>query len=379
MNALFNYLSSPLKKQTESPAPPPSSMPLTASPRKSFSPREQRLARRASEGRSPRSRLSNVSAATSAHDNTADVSIVSHRRQTSTTMLPPNTKRQSTSRQSTSARSSPIRKRQSIASTARVASSPRVAPSPRVRSSPRRQPSVELGSPGIVANSPGASQSPIISLGSVAKKSRFQAVQTGRRSSGAFVSPTEVNGKPRKQKSPEVEEPEEQQPTKDDGEQKYEFQRILGYRWNDDKIQLEVQWKDGDKTWTEEEIFHADNKAALLAFWRTFKNGRPQNPDQGDVYHVFAIRKHRVRKGEPEVLVEWVGYDNSERTWESQSYIEEVAKAHVDAYFDKVYGKTKPLGKAKVNGKAKAQPKAKAPARTSTRTQTRGSSRVTKR
>jgi hypothetical protein len=58
MNALFNFLSSPLKQPAE--RPPPPTMPLTASKSKTYSPRErQRLNQRAMdrytepEGRSP--------------------------------------------------------------------------------------------------------------------------------------------------------------------------------------------------------------------------------------------------------------------------------------------------------------------------------------
>lgn len=164
--------------------------------------------------------------------------------------------------------------------------------------------------------------------------------------------------------------------------------RITDHRWADgeDEIELLMQWKDGETSWIAEELLHTDNRQALFAYWRSQPNGRPKNPnDDDEIYHVFAIRKHRVRNGIPQVFVEWLGYDASENTWEDQDYIEGVAPKLVDAYFDQVKGKGKGKGKiqakaksqAKINTKSKAKPKAQA--KTSTRGVTRSSARVSKR
>ncbi|KAI1033169.1 hypothetical protein LB505_010576 [Fusarium chuoi] len=416
MNAIFNFLSSPLKQPAE--RPPPSSMPLTASSRPSLSPREQRLAKRAADrfsepaGRSPRSRLSNVSLA-STDDNTAEISVVSRRRET-ITMAPPLSVKK---RISTSTRSSPIHKPKSNGS--------RVASSPALRSSPRRRESAELGesSPALITASPAfpkrvsrvATSSPAVRSSPRARQSAggppdfasspapiskrgingvsrsSEAAESPRRSSRASrATEAQTNGT---QKTP-VEQPEEahfgeeEEEAQAEDDKRYEFVRITDHRWADgeDEIELLMQWKDGETSWIAEELLHTDNRQALFAYWRSQPNGRPKNPnDDDEIYHVFAIRKHRVRNGIPQVFVEWLGYDASENTWEDQDYIEGVAPKLVDAYFDQVKGKGKGKGKiqakaksqAKINTKSKAKPKAQA--KTSTRGVTRSSARVSKR
>ncbi|KLO80881.1 uncharacterized protein LW93_9126 [Fusarium fujikuroi] len=423
MNAIFNFLSSPLKQPAE--RPPPSSMPLTAS-RPSLSPREQRLAKRAADrfsepaGRSPRSRLSNVSLA-STDDNTAEISVISRRRETIAMAPPPSVKK----RISTSTRSSPIHKPKPNGSVSRVTSSPAV------RSSPRRRESAELGesSPALIAASPAfpkrvsrvATSSPAVRSSPRARESAggppdfasspasipkrgingvsrsSEAAESPRRSSRASrVTEAQINGT---KKTPE-EQPEEahfgeeEEEVQAEDDKRYEFVRITDHRWaeGEDEIELLMQWKDGETSWISEELLHTDNRQALFAYWRSQPNGRPTNPEN-DVYHVFAIRKHRVRNGIPQVLVEWLGYDASENTWEDQDYIEKVAPKLVDAYFDQVKGKgkiqAKPKSQAKSNTKSKAKPKApartkapaktKAQAKTSARGVTRSSARVSKR
>jgi hypothetical protein len=173
----------------------------------------------------------------------------------------------------------------------------------------------------------------------------------------------------------------------DDGE-RHVFKRIMDHRWDGDKIQLRVEWQDGERTWTPEEIFHEDNLNALLAYWRTRKDGRPVNPRDPDVFQVFTIRKHRTRQGEKQVFVEWVGYDKNQWTWESQDAMESAAPEHVAAYFDKIKDKTDTKstskGTSKVaakKGTAKKVTKSRAKAKATTKdplTRTRGRSRVTK-
>lgn len=149
------------------------------------------------------------------------------------------------------------------------------------------------------------------------------------------------------QEEPEQEESEE---AEEEDDQEHQFKRIMDYRWVDDKIELRVEWSDGERTWSDEEIFHQDSPEALFDFWRNQPGGRPENPNDPGVYLVFAIRKHRTFRGKKQVLVEWLGYDSSEQTWENQSYIEQVAKEHVDDYMSKLQGTDK--AKPKTNTKA---------------------------
>ncbi|KAL6915522.1 hypothetical protein FSST1_007017 [Fusarium sambucinum] len=156
MNALFGFLSSPLKKQPE--IPPTATMPVSASQQsRTSSPRNHRIPKRASnqfsesEGprRSPLSRRSNVSSTTSVLDTTGDISITSTRRETIATMPPPSKtpKRKSMG----GVQSSSVPKRTTASQ--RVSSSPRPRPT-------KRQPSVELGEDSMMSassRSPAAS------------------------------------------------------------------------------------------------------------------------------------------------------------------------------------------------------------------------------
>ncbi|KAF5577904.1 chromo domain-containing protein [Fusarium pseudoanthophilum] len=438
MNAIFNFLSSPLKQPAE--RPPPSSMPLTAS-RPSLSPREQRLAKRAADrfsepaGRSPRSRLSNVSLASTDHDNTAEISVVSRRRET-VAMAPPLSVKKK--RISTSTRSSPIHKPSKsngsrVASSPAVRSSPRgresaegspasipkrvshIASSPAVRSSPRTRESVGgltalASSPASVpkrvsrvASSPAVRSSPrtreSAELGTPASipASRSSENKSPRKSSRASRATRPQKNGTEKTLEEQPEEAHFEEEVEDDRE--YEFVRIADHRWVKDEkenmIELLIQWKDGENSWVSEELLHTDNRQALFAYWRSQPGGRPKNPEDDDVYQVFAIRKHRVRNGVPQVMVEWLGYDTPENTWEDQDSIEEAAPKLVDAYFDQVKGKakipaktksqTKSQPKSKAKPKAPAKTKASAPAKTKAQAKTpargvtRSSARVSKR
>ncbi|UZP40149.1 hypothetical protein NXS19_007965 [Fusarium pseudograminearum] len=359
MNALFGFLSSPLKKQPERPSS--DTMPVPASQSRTLSPRDHRISKRASdrfsesETRSPRSRLSNVPSPSSVHDTTADISITSTRRETISTMPPPSKTPQRRSMGNTQSSPAPIHNTVSR----------RVASSPRERPSPRRQQSVELGEDSITSGYNDTNHSPAMSNRASAKNSPAQSVRSRRSSAKnspatssarkhATMKPnfTAVNdgrserSSPRNQPRPR----RSQVVAEEEDDQEHQFKRIMDYRWVDDKIELRVEWSDGERTWSDEEIFHQDSPEALFDFWRNQPGGRPENPNDPGVYLVFAIRKHRTFRGKKQVLVEWLGYDSSEQTWENQSYIEQVAKEHVDDYMSKLQGTDK--AKSKANTKA---------------------------
>ncbi|KAJ4123233.1 hypothetical protein NW768_009764 [Fusarium equiseti] len=278
-----------------------------------------------------------------------------------------------------------------------VASSPQA----RVRSSPRNRVSPELGeissgrnsslnSPAALPESPAmsATETPASASSSVSRSRQtrktfplnphFHSAKAARETREQPSSFTAVNSPPAPspapstrdtlpfspriqtrrslgQSEPKVQEPEQdksEQEEADDADSEHEFKRIMDHRWSDDKFELRIEWSDGERTWTDEEIFHEDCPEALFEYWRSQPNGRPANPDDEGVYQVFAIRKHRTHRGKKQVLVEWLGYEESEQTWESQEYIESVAKEHVDEYMSKLKGKGRPS-----KGKAKASPK----------------------
>ncbi|RSL54587.1 hypothetical protein CEP54_009766 [Fusarium duplospermum] len=132
------------------------------------------------------------------------------------------------------------------------------------------------------------------------------------------------------------EEHEEEHQDEEEDDEAYTFNKILGHRWVKNKIQLQIDWSEHPQTWEPEENIHRDAPDALFDYWRS-KGGRPDNPKKPGVYDIFAIRKHS--KNKKKVLVEWVGYDKNEQTWEDRKNIEKTAKDLVDDYFDGLKGK----------------------------------------
>ncbi|EEU42909.1 uncharacterized protein NECHADRAFT_84250 [Fusarium vanettenii 77-13-4] len=129
----------------------------------------------------------------------------------------------------------------------------------------------------------------------------------------------------------EVEEQNENEEEEEEDDESYTFNKILSHRWVKNKIQLQIDWSEHPQTWEPEENIHRDAPTALFDYWRS-KGGRPDNPKKPGVYDIFAIRKHS--KNKKKVLVEWVGYDESEQTWEDRKTIAKAAKELVDDYFD---------------------------------------------
>ncbi|KAJ4188585.1 hypothetical protein NW767_011874 [Fusarium falciforme] len=124
---------------------------------------------------------------------------------------------------------------------------------------------------------------------------------------------------------------EDREEEEEEDDEPYSFNKILSHRWVKNKIELQIEWSEHPQTWEPEENIHRDAPAALFDYWRS-KGGRPDNPKKPGVYDIFAIRKHS--KNKKKVLVEWVGYDETEQTWEDRKKIEKAAKALVDDYFD---------------------------------------------
>ncbi|KAF5000421.1 hypothetical protein FGRMN_1752 [Fusarium graminum] len=396
MNAFLNFLSSPLKQPAE--GPPPSSMPLTTSRSRTYSPKErQRLNKYAMdrianpEGRSPRSRLSNVSSAPSAHDTTGDITIISRSRRSTITMPPPSDKKRA------------------------IDSSSQASPTPKLNTADvlrdvtelvasRRQSTRDEGSPELGSPPPSSYNTSPAVMGSSKTTRKGWGMKATPRSSLS----SRANTTPAKNidQSPAAEDDEQQEEERDrpvdeyefqehdededkeedaEDDEKYVFKRIMDHRWDGDKIELRVEWQDGERTWTPEEIFHEDNLRALLAYWRTVRGGRPENPHDPDVFQVFAIRKHRTHQGQNQVYVEWVGYDKNHCTWESQDDMESAAQEHVDAYFEKIEDKMNTQRTSKGASKAAAKKgtakKVNTKGKGTTKdplTKTRGRSRVTK-
>nr|UWK20218.1 chromo domain containing protein [Trichoderma stromaticum] len=133
------------------------------------------------------------------------------------------------------------------------------------------------------------------------------------------------------------EEPEEPgQPEEED--EKYTLKRFVGYRWTGDSIEIQVEWENGEMTWEPEVNLHKDAPEFLFKYWRA-QGGRPKNPIDPGIYEIFAILKHD--KNRRKLLIEWVGFERSEATWESRQDIAKMAEDVVKEYFDSLKTKGK--------------------------------------
>ena len=110
----------------------------------------------------------------------------------------------------------------------------------------------------------------------------------------------------------------------------FAFKRFLRHRWVDDSIEIEVEWEKGEPSWEDEESLHRDAPDALFEYWEE-QGGRPENPNDAEMYDIFAIRKHS--KDRRNLLVEWVGYGPKDATWLSRSVVQQTAPDVVKEYF----------------------------------------------
>lgn len=118
----------------------------------------------------------------------------------------------------------------------------------------------------------------------------------------------------------------------EDEDEEFGFKRFLNHRptGNKNDIEIQVEWDKGPPTWEPEVNLHRDAPDTLFAYWES-QGGRPLNPDDPDMFDIFAIRKHS--KNKKRLQVEWLGYDKSEWTWLPAEAVEETAADVVEAYW----------------------------------------------
>lgn len=150
-------------------------------------------------------------------------------------------------------------------------------------------------------------------------------------------------------------------------EQPQEFKAIVNHRISaasPNLFDLCISWdvpRGSDEeafTWEAEETIQQDAPAALFEYWRSIEGGREaQMRDQG-LWHVFAIKDHRVKpkSGAVEVCVTWVGSDVP--SWESESKISKIAPQELEAYWARRGGK-EGIGGAKKRRGVGSTPQAK--------------------
>ncbi|KAG6056021.1 hypothetical protein E4U17_002556 [Claviceps sp. LM77 group G4] len=115
----------------------------------------------------------------------------------------------------------------------------------------------------------------------------------------------------------------------------YAFNKFTDHRWVGDSMEIRVAWQDGDLTWEREAVLHEDALDALLAHWKS-QGGRPTNPNDPDLFNIFAIRKHT--KDRKSLLVEWVGYGPKEASWLPHTEVEKTAPELVAQYWRSIKG-----------------------------------------
>ncbi|KAL7952058.1 hypothetical protein V8C42DRAFT_306034 [Trichoderma barbatum] len=141
----------------------------------------------------------------------------------------------------------------------------------------------------------------------------------------------------------EPEETEETEETEEPGQseeedKKYILKRFVGYRWAGDSIEIQVEWEAGEMTWEPESNLHKDAPEFLFEYWRA-QGERPKNPIDSGIYEIFAILKHS--KNRRKLLIQWVGFERSEATWEGRDDIANMAEDVVKEYFDSLKTKSK--------------------------------------
>ncbi|KAG6314363.1 hypothetical protein E4U44_001893 [Claviceps purpurea] len=115
----------------------------------------------------------------------------------------------------------------------------------------------------------------------------------------------------------------------------YAFDSFTDHRWVGDSMEIRVAWQDGDLTWEREAVLHEDAPDALLDYWKS-QGGRPTNPNDPDLFNIFAIRKHN--KDRKSLLVEWVGYGPKEASWLPHAEVEKTAPELVAQYWRSIKG-----------------------------------------
>ncbi|CAI6088026.1 unnamed protein product [Clonostachys chloroleuca] len=99
------------------------------------------------------------------------------------------------------------------------------------------------------------------------------------------------------------------------------------HRWEDNQIQIQVEWATGEKTWEAEDTIHALDKRILIQHWNSL-GGRPLNPAHPHELNVFAVLAVRAGRRPQQFLIEWTGVE--EPSWHPVEII-------VDASGDEMY------------------------------------------
>ncbi|KAH7471835.1 hypothetical protein FOMA001_g13344 [Fusarium oxysporum f. sp. matthiolae] len=128
----------------------------------------------------------------------------------------------------------------------------------------------------------------------------------------------------------ELAESEEQ---RDDAEEpRYEVEEIISHRIkNKTEVELEARWNGCSKpTYVDERTIQEDYPLVLYTYWE-LRGGREEATGI-NLFHVFQIRRWKVKDEKLQLLVQWVGYPPKDSTWELAWRVEKFATEMHGAY-----------------------------------------------
>ncbi|KAH6873604.1 hypothetical protein B0T10DRAFT_499636 [Thelonectria olida] len=128
----------------------------------------------------------------------------------------------------------------------------------------------------------------------------------------------------------ELAEPEEKRD--DTEESRYEVEAIISHHTkNKTEVELMIKWTGcSEPTLVDERTFQQDCPLMLYRYWE-FIGGREEATGI-NLFHVFRIRRWKVKDEKLQFLVEWVGYPPEDSTWELAWRVERCAKEMHTAY-----------------------------------------------
>jgi hypothetical protein len=115
-------------------------------------------------------------------------------------------------------------------------------------------------------------------------------------------------------------------------EPRYEVYGIISHCIkNKTEVELETRWKGCSKpTFVDERTIQQDYPLVLYAYWE-LRGGREEATGI-NLFHIFQIRRWKVKDEKLQFLVQWVGYPPKDSTWELAWRVEKFAKEMHGAY-----------------------------------------------
>ncbi|SPO06509.1 uncharacterized protein DNG_09199 [Cephalotrichum gorgonifer] len=133
---------------------------------------------------------------------------------------------------------------------------------------------------------------------------------------------------------------------KPEREQRWIFRSIKDHRISSrdpNLFDLLISWvsPDDEESWEPEESIHQDAPRDLFRYWKSVGGREAFMKDPG-LWHIASVKKHRLPRGRPQMLVSWVG--SEEESWEPEETVAESAPAALETYWEEKGGREKCVG-----------------------------------